>query len=103
MVVGVAHLTNQSEVKGRHAGGMVRRGGEEKRVVEKWESRRLCGIPKGAWEAEETRVWFSPLSMLPPFPRRFSLAAPISFSPWLLNRPTTWGPKRIETVSSRCS
>jgi hypothetical protein len=72
-------------------------------AVEKWESRRFCGIPKGVWEAEETCFWFSPVSMLPPFPRRFGDFSSISFAPSRSNRPTTWGPNRIETVSSRCS
>jgi hypothetical protein len=40
MIVSVAHFTHQGEVRDRHAGGMVRRGGEKKRVVEKWKSRQ---------------------------------------------------------------
>ncbi|HKM80719.1 MAG TPA: hypothetical protein VJY15_07125 [Candidatus Acidoferrum sp.] len=43
MIVSVAHFTNQVEVRGRHAGGIVRRGWGEKRVVEKWKSRKKKG------------------------------------------------------------
>ncbi|HEY1159690.1 MAG TPA: hypothetical protein VGE83_03620 [Terracidiphilus sp.] len=39
MIVGVAHFTHQDEVRDRHAGAIVRRGGGERRVVEKWKSR----------------------------------------------------------------
>jgi len=53
-------------------------------AVEKWESRRFCEISKGVWEPVKTCFWFSPASMLPPFPRRSLGAAQISFSPELL-------------------
>jgi hypothetical protein len=53
-------------------------------AVEKWEPRGLREISKGVWEPVETGFWFSPASMLPPFPRRFLDVAPISFSPVLL-------------------
>jgi hypothetical protein len=47
----------------------------------------VCEISKEGWEPVETCFWFSPASILPPFPRRgvgFSSASP---SAW--NRPTT--------------
>ena len=72
-------------------------------AVGKWESRCFCGIPRGVREPLKTCFWFSPASMLPPFPRRSSEVPPVRFAPWLLKRPATRGPKRIETVSSRCS
>ena len=72
-------------------------------AVEKWESRAFGEISKGVWEPVETCFWFSPAPRLPPFPRRSGGVAPISVSPVRLYRPTTCGPKRIETVSSRCS
>jgi hypothetical protein len=53
-------------------------------AVEKWESRGLCEISKGVWEPVETCFWFSPASMLPPFPRRSLAVALLSFSPLLL-------------------
>jgi len=53
-------------------------------AVEKWESRAFGEISKGVWEPAETCFWFSPASMLPPFPRRSLVVALISFSPvWL--------------------
>src|SRR5690349_7781189 len=47
-------------------------------AVGKWESRAFGEISKGVWEPEETCFWFSPASMLPPFPRRslFSRGCP---------------------------
>src|SRR5664280_2612122 len=72
-------------------------------AVGKWEFRVFGEISKGVWEPVETCTWFSPASMLPPFPPRFSAPGLISVSPLLSKRPTTCGPNRIETVSSRCS
>jgi len=47
MIVGVTHFTHQDEVRGRHAGGIVRPDGQEQWVVEKWKSRqkKVRGIP----------------------------------------------------------
>ena len=50
-------------------------------AVEKWESRALSEISKGGWEPVKTCFWFSPDSMLPPFPRRGLGFVLISFSP----------------------
>src|SRR5689334_23193511 len=65
-------------------------------AVEKWESRAFGEISRGVGEPGETGFWFSPAPMLPSFPRRcfVSLA---SGSAGRLYRPTTCGPKRIET------
>ena len=47
-------------------------------AVEKWESRRDCGISKGRWERWKTGLWFSTVSTDPPFPRLSSfLAVPV--------------------------
>src|SRR5208337_4290569 len=43
MIVGVAHLTNQGEVRGRHGGGIVGHAGRGKRVVGRWKSRQKKG------------------------------------------------------------
>jgi hypothetical protein len=51
-------------------------------AVGKGESRAFCEISKGAWEPVETAFGFSPASILPPFPRRFSVAALVSLSPF---------------------
>jgi hypothetical protein len=51
-------------------------------AVGKWESRAFCEISKGVWEPVETAFWFSPASMLPSFPRRFSPFALITLSPF---------------------
>jgi hypothetical protein len=61
----------------------------------------VCRISKGVWGPEETCFRFSSVSMRPPFPARCSWLP--TASPWLVNRPTTWGPKRIDTFPSRCS
>src|SRR5271157_4695331 len=43
MIVGVAHLTNQGEVRGRHGGGIVGHAGRGKRVGGRWKSRQKKG------------------------------------------------------------
>ena len=50
-------------------------------AVGKWESRGFCEISKGVWEPVETCFWFSPASMLPPFPRRSSVRIAYEFLP----------------------
>src|SRR5436190_23989627 len=45
-------------------------------------------IPKGVWETVETCFWFSPASMLPPFPRRSARLGWTRFPPWLSKSPT---------------
>ncbi len=66
-------------------------------AVGKWESRAFCEISKGVWEPVETCFWFSPASMLPPFPPRFSGPSGAGFPPAVVTVP----PRAAQIESTR--
>ena len=69
------------------------------------ESKCVAGSNWVSLFCEETCFWFSPVSTCPPFPRRSRLFTVLLSrgSPSSVNRPTTWGPKRIDTSPFKCS